>query len=84
MATTEELLKKNTQTTTDNTAVSTPEASNNVTTGAYNTARLDAINKMYDAQQSQREQELKSAYDQSVSAQQAAQQKLSNNRYCAC
>lgn len=68
MATTNEELLKKEQVKTD--------ASNNVANGAYNTARLDAINKMYDAQQAARESELKSAYDQSLSAYKAAQDKI--------
>lgn len=42
----------------------------------YTTARANAINQMYDAQKSSREAELKSAYDQSVSGYNAAQEKL--------
>ena len=34
---------------------------NNVVNGAYNTARMDAINQMYDAQRAAREAELKNA-----------------------
>lgn len=49
---------------------------NNVTNGAYNTARTDAINAMYDAQRAQQEAQLKNAYDQSMSAYQEAQQKI--------
>lgn len=49
---------------------------NNVVNGAYNTARTDAINQMYDAQRAQREAELKNAYEQSMSAYQEAQGKI--------
>lgn len=49
---------------------------NNVVNGAYNTARMDAINQMYDAQRAAREAELKNAYDQSMSAYQEAQGKI--------
>lgn len=59
-----------------NTATTVPSYNNNITNGAYNTARMDAINQMYDAQQSQREAELKNAYDQSMSAYQEAQAKI--------
>lgn len=62
--------------TTGNTATTVPSYNNNITNGAYNTARTDAINQMYDAQQSQREAELKNAYDQSMSAYQEAQAKI--------
>ena len=62
--------------TTGNTATTVPSYNNNITNGAYNTARTDAINQMYDAQQSQREAELKNAYDQSMSAYQEAQVKI--------
>lgn len=49
---------------------------NNVVNGAYNTARMDAINQMYDAQRAAREAELKNAYEQSMSAYQEAQGKI--------
>lgn len=49
---------------------------NNVVNGAYNTARMDAVNQMYDAQRAAREAELKNAYDQSMSAYQEAQGKI--------
>ena len=49
---------------------------NNIVDGSYNTARTEAINQMYDAQKAAREQELKSAYEQSLSAQQQAQDKI--------
>lgn len=49
---------------------------NNVVNGAYNTARMDAINQMYGAQRAAREAELKNAYDQSMSAYQEAQGKI--------
>lgn len=49
---------------------------NNGVNGAYNTARMDAINQMYDAQRAAREAELKNAYDQSMSAYQEAQGKI--------
>jgi len=49
---------------------------NNIVDGSYNTARTEAINRMYDAQKTAREQELKSAYEQSLSAQQQAQDKI--------
>lgn len=74
MATTEELLKKNTQADSAGTNAGTTTAGSTGT--AYNTARTDAINQLYDAQKAQRENELKSAYEQSVSAQQQAQQKI--------
>lgn len=61
---------------TGNTATTVPSYNNNITNGAYNTARTDAINQMYDAQRSQREAELKNAYDQSMSAYQEAQVKI--------
>lgn len=53
-----------------------PSYNNNIMNGAYNTARTDAINQMYDAQRAQREAELKNAYDQSMSAYQEAQSKI--------
>lgn len=74
MATTEELLKKNTESTGTGTTTGTPAAGGS--TSSYTTARTDAINKLYDAQQAQREAELKNAYQQNLSAQQAAQQKI--------
>lgn len=49
---------------------------NNVVNGAYNTARMDAINQMYDAQRAAREAELKNAYEQNMSAYQEAQGKI--------
>lgn len=49
---------------------------NNVVNGAYNTARMDAINQMYGAQRAAREAELKNAYDQSMSAYQETQGKI--------
>lgn len=49
---------------------------NNVVNGAYNTARMGAINQMYDAQRAAREAELKNAYEQSMSAYQEAQGKI--------
>lgn len=49
---------------------------NNVVNGAYNTARMDAINQMYDAQRAAREAELKNAYEQSMGAYQEAQGKI--------
>lgn len=42
----------------------------------YNTARTDAINQIYDAQRKAREEELKSAYDKSMSDYQAARDKI--------
>lgn len=58
------------------TTPTTPSYNNNIMNGVYNTARTDAINKMYDAQREQREAELKNAYDQSMSAYQEAQGKI--------
>lgn len=49
---------------------------NNITNGAYNTARTEAINAMYDAQRAQQEAQLKNAYEQSMSAYQEAQSKI--------
>lgn len=71
MATTQELLKKNTQVESTGTAAGTPATGN-----GYGSMRTDAINQMYDAQKAQRENELKSAYEQSMSAQKAAQEKI--------
>ena len=48
----------------------------NVLNGAYNTARTDAINEIYEAQRKAREEELKSAYDKSMSDYQAARDKI--------
>ena len=42
----------------------------------YNTARTDAINQIYDAQLKAREEELKAAYDHSMSDYQAARDKI--------
>lgn len=42
----------------------------------YNTARTDAINQIYDAQRKAREEELKAAYDRSMSDYQAARDKI--------
>lgn len=42
----------------------------------YNTARTDAINEIYDAQRKAREEELKAAYDRSMSDYQAARDKI--------
>ena len=42
----------------------------------YNTARTDAINQIYDAQRKAREEELKAAYDKSMSDYQAARDKI--------
>ena len=42
----------------------------------YNTARTDAINEIYDAQRRAREEELKTAYDKSMSDYQAARDKI--------
>ena len=42
----------------------------------YNTARTDAINEIYDAQLKAREEELKAAYDRSMSDYQAARDKI--------
>ena len=53
-----------------------PSYNNNIMNGAYNTARTDAINQMYDAQRAQREAELKDAYEKSMSAYQEAQSKI--------
>lgn len=86
MATTEELLKKNTQVNSAGTTTGTASGSASGLAGnagnsglggsAYSSARTDAINQMYDAQKAQREAELKSAYEQSLSAQKAAQEKI--------
>lgn len=54
----------------------TSGASNNVMNGAYTTARTDAINQMYEAQRKAREEELKAAYDRSMSDYQAARDKI--------
>lgn len=48
----------------------------NVLNGAYNTARTDAINQIYDAQRKAREEELKAAYDKSKSDYEAARAKI--------
>ncbi len=74
MATTEELLKKNTQ--ADSTGTATGAAGTTPTMGSYTGVRKDAINQMYDAQKTQRENELKSAYEQSMSDYKAAQDKI--------
>ena len=42
----------------------------------YNTARTDAINEIYDAQRKAREEELKAAYDKSMSDYEAARAKI--------
>lgn len=42
----------------------------------YSTARTDAINQIYDAQRKAREEELKAAYDKSMSDYQAARDKI--------
>lgn len=42
----------------------------------YNTARTDAINQIYDAQRKAREEELKTAYDKSMSDYEAARDKI--------
>ena len=42
----------------------------------YNTARTDAINEIYDAQRKAREEELKAAYDRSMSDYEAARAKI--------
>ncbi len=42
----------------------------------YNTARTDAINQIYDAQRKAREEELKAAYDKSMSDYEAARDKI--------
>lgn len=42
----------------------------------YNTARTDAINQIYDAQRRAREEELKAAYDKSMSDYEAARDKI--------
>lgn len=42
----------------------------------YNTARTDAINQIYDAQRKAREEELKAAYDKSMSDYEAARAKI--------
>ena len=57
-----------------NTAVEAPKAGYSIRQNA--TDYRDTINQMYDAQKAQREAELKSAYDQSMSAQKAAQEKI--------
>lgn len=64
----------------------TPAAGTGATGGAqsnqgllgsgYNTARTDAINQIYDAQRRAREEELKAAYDKSMSDYQAARDKI--------
>lgn len=68
------------------TTPSTPAAGAGATGGAqsnqgllgsgYNTARTDAINQIYDAQRRAREEELKAAYDRSMSDYQAARDKI--------
>lgn len=68
------------------TTPSTPAAGAEATGGAqsnqgllgsgYNTARTDAINQIYDAQRKAREEELKAAYDRSMSDYQAARDKI--------
>ncbi len=67
MATTDELLKQNTQ----NSSISA-----GISSSMSNAQRNEAINKIYDAQKAQRETELKSAYEQNLSAQQAAKDKI--------
>lgn len=57
-------------------AKNVPSYNNNITNGAYNTARTEAINAMYDAQRAQQEAQLKNAYEQSMSAYQEAQSKI--------
>lgn len=57
-------------------AEAVPSYNNNVTNGAYNTARTEAINAMYDAQRAQQEAQLKNAYEQSMSGYQEAQSKI--------
>ena len=47
-----------------------------VNTGAYDTARTDAINQMYDAQKRSNLTELQSTYDQSLNEYKAAQDKI--------
>lgn len=72
MATIDELLKQNTQTF----AKQTGSVSSSVLGNAYKSARTDAINQMYDAQKTARENELKSAYEQNLSNYQAAKDKI--------
>lgn len=72
----------NTTATGANTAATTPTvpaATDTAagTTNGYSTARTDAINQIYDAQQKAREAELKAAYDTSMSDYQAARDKIS-------
>lgn len=57
-------------------AKAVPSYNNNVTNGAYNTARTEAINAMYDAQRAQQEAQLKNAYEQSMSGYREAQSKI--------
>lgn len=47
-----------------------------INTGAYDTARINEINSMYDAQKSARMSELESAYDRSRADYQAAREKI--------
>lgn len=79
MPTTEELLQKNSQVGTtanaDTTGATTPTG-NGTGLADYSQNRIGAVNQMYDAQRAAREAELKSAHDQSMSALQAAQDKI--------
>lgn len=71
---------------TSPTTPTTPAAGNGAASGAqtnqgllgngYNTVRTDAINQIYDAQRKAREEELKAAYDLSMSDYQAARDKI--------
>ena len=89
---TDELIEKKTPENQQGTTASTPSTTggagttgatgsaanynNNIINGAYNTARTEAINRMYDAQKASREAELRSAYDQSMSSYREAQGKI--------
>lgn len=66
MATTDELLKKNTEVTTPSTGAAETSAPSNT----------DRINAVYDAQRNQQQTQLKDSYEQSMSAYDAAQQKI--------
>ena len=56
--------------------VNTKNPNGLINTGAYDTARINEINSMYDAQKDARMAELQSAYDRSRSDYQAAREKI--------
>ena len=81
MATVDELLKASESArqgtgTTESVSTPAPSLSTGISSGMSGEERINSINKIYDAQRAQREQELKSAYDQSLSSYQAAQDKI--------